>query len=244
MSNSRYIRNPAWNKTVLFCYLEHITLGEAQIRESLIKEDFRQVISDLGGLAFSREEALRLCGDRSGREAETLASLIKGLEQSSQLAHGMRYIHQAEETMKREDENSVDAACEALDLLSQAKWLTREVDMNLFCKVKVYEGKLFLNLLLNKLEAKACFREVLDVNQSHQVTDTIWYQEAQELLQKIEKAEVVVEDPDQRKEKHMKDLDPEINKLNAISNKTDIDFLNFIMLDLFRSLSVIKGTHS
>ena len=229
VSNSKYIKNPAWNKIVLFVYLEHITLDQAQIRESLIKEDFRQVLSDLGGLAFSREEALRLCGDRSWREAERLDSIIKGLERSSQLANGLRYIYQAEETMKREDENTVDTACEALDLLSHAKLLTKEGDMNLFCKVKVYEGKLFLDLLLNKLEAKACFKAVLNVSMSHQWINKIWYQEAQDLLQKIEKAEIVVEDPDQRKTKHMKDLEPEINKLNATSNKTDIDFLNYIM---------------
>ena len=74
------------------------------------------------------------------------------------------------------------------------------MDINLFCKVKVYEGKLFLNLLLNKMEAKACFRAVLNVFLFHQLTDKIWYQEAQDLLQNIEKTEVVVENLDQRKE--------------------------------------------
>ena len=38
-----------------------------------------------------------------------------------------------------------------------------------------------------------------------------------------------MEDPDQRKEKHMKDLDPEIKKLNEMSSKTDSDFLKNIM---------------
>ena len=141
---------------------------------------------------------------------------------------GLMLMNQAEETMKQGEENSVERAFVALDLISEAKKLTKQVDMKYFCKAKLYEGKLLLNLFLNKDKAKACLKEVMDISLSERYTDTLWFKEASALFQKIKKEEETPESPTEEKDDCMKELESELKALDSAERLNDEGFISFL----------------
>ena len=60
-------------------------------------------------------------------EKYILKDLLEELEDSNKLATGLKLIHQAEDTMKQGEDNSVERAFVALDLISEAKNLARVI---------------------------------------------------------------------------------------------------------------------
>ena len=183
---------------------------------------------ELAELTVSKEEALRLHGS-AAPIARTLQDLIDDMEACIKIANGMKYINMAEEAMKNTEENSVERAFVALDLLSEAKNTTKHVDMKVFCKAKLYQGKIFVDLLADKDKARACFKEVIDVSLSQQYVNSIWFKEASALFQQIKKTEVVVKTPDEKRKVIIKDLEAELKELDDAQKKNDEDFVSFIL---------------
>ena len=161
-------------------------------------------------------------------EKKTLRSLLQELEGCDKLAMGLMLINQAEETMKQGEDNSVERAFVALDLISEAKKLTKQVDMKYFCIAKLYEGKLLLNLFFNKDKAKACLKEVMDISLSERHTDTLWFKEASALFQKIKKEEETPETPSKDKDNCMKELESELKEIDAADRLNNEEFINFL----------------
>ena len=224
--NSPLIEDAPWSRLMFSCYMSHIKLYQVAIREKLEKDDFKDALNDINDLARSKEEASRLAYTKA--EKKTVKSLLQELEGCDNLAMGLMLIHQAEETMKQGEDNSVERAFVALDLISEAKKLTKQVDMKYFCKAKLYEGKLLLNLFLNKDKAKACLKEVMDISLSERHTDTLWFKEASALFQKIKKEEETPETHAEEKDDCMKELQSEMKALDAAERFNDEDFVNFL----------------
>lgn len=226
IDNSPFIRDISWGKVMLHCYISHINLSLAFIRENLAKEDFKSALVDINELTLSKEEALRLAKKEADRE--TLKTLVEELESCANLAQGLKLIQLSEETVKQGEDNSVERASVALDLLSEARKLTKQVDMKIFCKAKLYEGKLLLNLFINKEKAKSCFKEVMNISLSERYTNTLWYKEASTLFQQIKKAEEVPQTPSERRNTCLKELEPQIKELDAAKSLDDESFINFL----------------
>ena len=131
-------------------------------------------------------------------------------------------------TMKQDEDNSVERAFVALDLISEAKSLTKQVDMKYFCKAKLYEGKLLLNLFFNKDKAKACLKEIMDISLSERYTDTLWFKEASALFQKIKKEEETPESATEVKGDCIKELESELKALDSAERLNDEGFINFL----------------
>ena len=120
----------------------------------------------------------------------------------------------------------------ALDLLSEAKKLTKGINMKIFCKAKFREGKLLYDFI-SRERAKSCFKEVLDISLTEAYTNTEFYKEANGLFQEIKKSEEVP--PSERKmafltelEPHIKEIDAAAEKKNA-ADKCDYEgFINFL----------------
>ena len=220
------IENASWSKVMFSCYMSHIKLYQAAIKEKLENDDVKNALNDINELSRSKEEAARLAFTKADKK--TLRSLLQELEDCDTLAMGLMLINQAEETMKQSEDNSVERAFVALDLISEAKKLTKQVDMKYFCKAKLYEGKLLLNLFFNKDKAKACLKEVMDISLSERYTDTLWFKEASALFQKIKKEEETPETPKEEKDDCMKELGSELKELDAAKRLNDEDFINFL----------------
>ena len=154
--------------------------------------------------------------------------IAKELDNCTSLAWGLKFIHLAEETMKDDKDNSVERAFMALDMLSEAKKVTKSVDMKMFCKAKLYEGKLFKDILKNNEKAKACFREVMNICLSESYTNTLWYNEASLLFKELKKAEVVPQTQSEKRKTHMKDLESELAQLDSAAKLNDEGFINFL----------------
>ena len=177
---SKAVKSKPWDRIRFSCCVRQIELYLENIEAALQTEDFKSALFILSELAYPREEALRVMD--SDTESEQLFEVKKEEDAASRLANGLKFISQAEETMDKAGDASgdgVDRALLVLDLLSQAKDLTKHHDMKVFCKAKVYEGKVFHKLLMNKARAKACFKEVLDISLSQQYTNTIWYKDSE-----------------------------------------------------------------
>ena len=222
---SHRIEDTSWNKVIFNCNKSHISLYIAIISEKLERDDFKEALNDINEIAHSKEEASRLAHTKA--EKKTLLSLLLELEGYDKLAMGMMLINQAEETMKQGEDNSVERAFVALDLISEAKMLTKQVDMKYFCKAKLYEGKLLLNLFFNKDKAKACLKEVMDISLSERYTDTLWFKEANALFEKIKKEEETPE-PTDEKDDCMKELESELKELDCADRLNDEDYINFL----------------
>ena len=161
-------------------------------------------------------------------DRDTLKTLVVELKSCTNLANGLKLIHLSEETVKQCEDNSVERAFVALDQLSEARKLTKQVDMKIFCKAKLYEGKLLLNLFINKEKAKSCFKEVMNISLSERYTNTLWYKEASTLFQQIKKTEDVPPTPSERRNTCLKELEPQIKELNAADSLDDESFINFL----------------
>ena len=220
------IKDASWNEVMFSCYMSHIKLYKVSISEKLERDDFKDALNDISDLARSKEEASRLANTKT--ENKTLRSLLQELEGCDKLAMGQMLINQAEETMKQGEDNSVERAFMALDLISEAKKLTRQVDMKYFCKAKLYEGKLLLNLFFNTDKAKACLKEVMDISLSERYTDTLWFKEASALFQKIKKEEETPEAAREEKDDCMKELESELKALDSAERLNDDGFINFL----------------
>ena len=226
ISISEPIEDISWNKVIFNCHISHLKLYHVAIKEKLEREDFKEALNDIGELRRSQEEASRLAFTKA--EKKNLRGLLQDLEDCNKLGMGLMLIHQADETMKQDQDNSVERAFVALDLISEAKNLTKQVDMKYFCKAKLYEGQLLLNLFLNKDKAKACLKDVIDISVSERYTDSLWFKEASALFQKIKKEEETPENANEEKEDCMKDLQSEIKELDAAERFSDGDFINFL----------------
>ena len=161
-------------------------------------------------------------------DRDTLKTLVVELESCTNLANGLKLIHLSEETVKQCEDNSVERAFVALDQLSEARKLTKQVDMKIFCKAKLYEGKLLLNLFINKEKAKSCFKEVMNISLSERYTNTLWYKEASTLFQQIKKTEEVAKTPSEKRNTCLKELEPQIKELEAAKSLDDESFINFL----------------
>ena len=226
ISISHPVEDISWNKVIFNCHISHLRLYLGAIKEKLEREDFKEALNDISGLMRSQDQASRLASTKA--EKKTLKGLLQELEDCNKLGMGLMLVHQAEETMKQDKDNSVERAFVALDLISEAKNLTKQVDMRYFCKAKLHEGQLLLNLFLNKDKAKACLKEVIDISVSERYTDSLWFKEASALFQKIKKEEETPETPSEEKEDCMKDLRSEIKGLDAAERFSDGDFINFL----------------
>ena len=100
--------------------------------------------------------------------------------------------------------------------------------MKHFCKAKLYEAKLFLDLFFNKDKAKACLKEVIDISLSERYTDTLWFKEASALFQKIKEEEQTSETPSEDKVDYMKELESEVKELDGAEHLNNEDFINFL----------------
>ena len=58
-------------------------------------------------------------------------------------------------------DEKINSAFLALDLVQEAQRNSTK-RQKIFCQAKLLEGKLYSDLLLNKVNAKNCFREVID----------------------------------------------------------------------------------
>ena len=226
ISNSPFIKDVSWSRVMLQCYTSHINQYLAFIRKSLAKEDFKEALLDLGKLTLSKEEALRLAETEA--DNETLDRLMTELRSCTNLANSLKHIHLSEETMQRGEDNSVERAFLALDLLSEAKQLAKQIDMKVFSKALLYEGKLLLTLFVDKERAKSCFKEVIDISLTEKYTNTLWYKEASALFQQIKKAEEAPQNLGEMKNNLLKELEPEIKQLDAAGSLDNKAFINFL----------------
>ena len=157
-------------------------------------------------------------------DRDTLKTLVVELESCTNLANGLKLIHLSEETVKQCEDNSVERAFVALDQLSEARKLTKQVDMKIFCKAKLYEGKLLLNLFINKEKAKSCFKEVMNISLSERYTNTLWYKEASTLIKKTKE---VAQTASEKRNTCLRELGPRIKELDAAKSLDDESFINF-----------------
>ena len=220
------IENISWNEVILNCHISHLRINQAAIKEKLERQDFKEALNDISELVRSKDEASRLA--RKMAEKYILKDLLGELEDSNKLATGLKLIHQAEDTMKQDEDNSVERAFVALDLISEAKNLTKQADMRYFCKAKLHEGQLLMNLFLNKDKAKACMEEVIDISVSEGYTDSVWFKEASALLEEIKRGEETPGRPSEEKEDYIKDLQSEMKELGAAQFFSDGEFIDFL----------------
>ena len=216
----------SWNKVVLNCHMSHIKLNQDAIEEKLARGNFKEALNDISELARSKEEASRLVVTKAEKKA--LRRLLQDVDESNKLAMGLMLIHQAEETMEQGEDNSVERAFVALDLISEAKNLTKQVDMKYFCKAKFHEAQLLLHLFLNKDKAKACLKDVIDISVSERYTEAPWFKEASALFQKIKQEEETPETPSDEKQDCRRELQSELKELDAVERLSDGDFINFL----------------
>ena len=215
-----------WSEVMFSCCMSHIKLSHAAITEKLEKDNFKDALNDIKELTRSKEEASRFACTKEDKDR--LKSILQQLEGCDKLAMGLMLIKQAEETMNQGEDNSVERAFVALDLLSEAKKLTKQVDMKYFCKAKLFEGKLLLNLFFKKDKAKACFKEVIDISLSERYTDTVWFKEASALFKRIKKEEETPRTPCDEKDDLKKELESELKELDAAERLNHEDFINFL----------------
>ena len=226
INHGEQIKDKAWSKIRFRCYIHHMMLLVAFIEEEIAKENFKQAFLLLSMLTKSKEEACRLMASQTDVFVD--GGAIQELDNCTSLAWGLKFMHLAEEIMEDDKDNSVERAFMALDMLSDAKAKAKAVDMKMFCKAKLYEGKLFKDILKNNERAKACFREVMNICLSLSYTNTMWYNEASVLFQELKKAEVVPETPSEKRKTHMKELESELAQLENADKLNDEKFLDFL----------------
>ena len=218
-----------WNRIVFDCCIRQIEMFLIKIQKNLQDEDFKSALFIISELTFPKEEAARVLD--TDEESEQLFEVKKELDSYANVANGQKNINMAEEIMTDANEvteGNLDRTFIALDLLHEAKDLTRYEDLKIFCQAKVYEGKLFLEMLLNKTKAKACFKEVVDISLSQGYTNTIWYREANVLYQNLRKEEVAAMEPSKEKPTMTTELESELSQLEAKSSASHEEFLNFV----------------
>ena len=71
------IEDVSWNKVMLSCFMSHIRLYQAAIREKLERDDFKEALNDINELARSKEEASRLAFTKA--EKKTVKGLLQEL---------------------------------------------------------------------------------------------------------------------------------------------------------------------
>jgi len=225
---SKQIMPTDWNRIVFNCRIHHIEMIMKVIEKQLESDDFKIVLSLLGEIEFFVKEADKLV--ETSTESKQLSELIKEGKKFASIANGLKYISLSEEVLKESDalEDSIDRTLVALDFLREASTISKSQNVKLFCKAKVYEGKLFMEKLLNKNKAKSCFKEVIDISISQQCTNTVWYREASILFKELKDNEVEVDEPNLETENIMKELEKELDQLQSASKLSFGAFVDFL----------------
>ena len=124
-------------------------------------------------------------------------------------------------------DDKIDSAFIALDLVQEAKRNTTN-RLKIFCQAKLLEGKIYLSLLPNKVKAKNCFKEVCEIAFSQQYVNSLWFNEAKLLFQRL-KQEELDNEPKLDKTSILIELQEEIGSLDEASEDTDEEFMEFIL---------------
>ena len=169
VGNGKNINNKSWDHVLFKCYSREIDLYLTNISNCLGKENFGSALIYIKDLTFPKEKAKVVA--ESQEEKNAISELITRIEACSKHANGLRLINLSEEMLDGVVEHqvdSVDRALFALDHLNEAKNLTRELKVSVFIQAKLFEGKIFLDLILNKVKAKSCFEEIIKLTLSNE----------------------------------------------------------------------------
>ena len=131
------------------------------------------------------------------------------------------------------DVEKVDTALLLLDNIQRAKKLCRDKNMNIFCRNKLVEGKIYQELLDNEVKARNCYKEVIDIALSQGYNKEKSYKEAQTLYKDLRRKEdnkVEKEEDDERKSRDqiMKELVPEFKMLDSAGEKPFQELIEFL----------------
>eukprot|EP00090_Calanus_glacialis_P008129 TRINITY_DN16465_c0_g1_i1.p1 TRINITY_DN16465_c0_g1~~TRINITY_DN16465_c0_g1_i1.p1 ORF type:complete len:947 (-),score=231.07 TRINITY_DN16465_c0_g1_i1:110-2656(-) len=231
--NAKKIHNVTWRQIVseaIHCQLEYITV---ELQQSMEQEDLKAALHHLGEIRQPIENYLQLetAFPLESLTDRNITETIEFVEKFSRYANALQQINLSEEILDNmkdamDIDDKINLSLFALDHIKEAKNMTKD-NLKIFCKAKLYEGKVYLNLLPNKEKAKNCFREVLNIGITQQYTNTIWYKEASNIFQKL-KQEEVVEEPKKDRTAIMKELEKEIAKLDVAKKLSDEEFVKFL----------------
>ena len=228
---SKHVHRKDWDSIVFSCRIRQIKVILESIEKLLQNEepDFKFALSILGELSFPMLEENRLI--QSVVESEQFSKVKEMAEAFAKLANGLKFISKAEYVMDDKNaatEDKTDRSLLALDFLHQARNLTKDGDLMIFCKTKVLEGKLFLDYLFNKNKAKDCFKKVIDISLSQQNTNTIWYKEANVQYRKIKEEEDIINEPSKDRTTLLKELETELMQLQEARKLSHEQFLELL----------------
>ena len=166
-------------------------------------------------------------------EAQAIASALETSEEYNTNAIALQQLANSQAILDHLNSNTlnidekINSAFLALDLVQEAQRNSTK-RQKIFCQAKLLEGKLYSDLLLNKVNAKNCFREVIDTALTLQYLNVAWLKEAEVLFQRLKKEELE-NLPKQDKSSVLKELKAEILMLDAASEQSDENFISFLL---------------
>jgi len=224
---SKSIKNEEWLQIVFQCRIKEADFFLEKVEACIGKGNFKCAQIYLKELNFPKEKAKMYA--RSSDEAEKLKELIDTIEMHSSHVQALYQIESAEELLKgvkNDDPDSIDKVLLALDCLSEAKLLTKSKHEKVFIKASFYEGKIFMNDIMNKEKAKSCFQELL---QFSVFISTDELRESELLLKQLQADMDKANRPNVNKAALLKELETELREINsADSQMTDEDFCSYL----------------
>ena len=234
--NMADITEVSWKKAMFNCVNRHFQILVNEIEKSLEKCNLRSAMYLLGEVQQPLKKGLYLnCHFEAKNCNEILTieemyqlvdkcSLSANAQQEMILAHEI--LDDIDDTLKIDDK--LDRNLIALNHIVQAKQSSKD-DLKLFCKAKLYEGKIYSFLLPNTEKAKNCFKEVIDIALSQSYTNTVWYHEALDLFQQIKREEEKKNShPQKNKEVYLRELEKEITMLKKTEEMSNEKFVPFL----------------
>jgi len=219
-----------WCSLIFRCYMKLCDLYLKKINSSIKNEDWKIGLRFLSLVSSRLEEVKLIANDNF--ENKKIKELQDLAITHGNNANGMKYIYQAELTLKgvkENDSNSLDLSLIALDFLHEAKILTGNVHKITFCKAKMLEGNIFLDLIMNKEKGRDCFGTVMDIlikNNTHKTKDQMLFSEAKVNFESLKEKEDAK--PKDRQE-ILKMIEKELKDITLADKKMgDEDFLNFL----------------
>jgi len=228
MENSSSIKNAEWLQIAFQCRIKEIQHVLEKVKDCIEKENYKVAQSVIKDLNYPKEQAKHCV--RSGQEEDELNEMIDVIQMHSSHAEALNQLDLAEELLegvREDDPDAIDKALLALDHLSHSKLLTKEKYKKVYVKASFFEGKIFMDLILNKEKAKACFHEVMELSDTNDNTDQL--KETEFLLEKLQAEIERAKGRNLNKQNLRQELEMDINKLKAADSRmTDEEFCSFV----------------
>ena len=231
MRYAKYIKNKNFCQTIAKCYMKIIDLYLEKTTSFIENGDWKAGFHFLSLLRSATEETKLL-----GFDMEMIRNIERESAKFRNIAEGMQLIMRAETSVndvEGDQSNILDLALDALDFLSEAKNLTKNLHEATFCKAKLLEAKIFMKIIGNKEKAISCFAEIIKILKEKQSSGKecqLLFSEANHSFDKLEQEMQKEEVPSVNREVHIQNLEDKLTKLADASNKmSDQNFLHFLL---------------